>query len=103
MSRRRTFVHTGKNSELPREVFSRPAANRPRVLPFSSGNCAAGLSSGTKPVAVAVRSDRRPADVDRASCRGPVDDTHDPYFWLDMTAIVLIGCGTVGLLTAVLI
>ena len=104
MSRRRTFIHTGKNSELPREVFSRPAA---RSLQGSSlPNCGTGFSSGSTPVAVAVRSDRRPAEpLDRV--RGaprPVEDLRDdPFFWWDIAAIFLIGCGTVGLLTVALL
>ena len=84
-------------------VSARPASNRPRaLLPAPGSNCAAGFSSGNKPDAVARRFPRRtPADLGRAS--HPVEDARDPFFWADIAGIFLIGCGTVAVMTAVLI
>lgn len=101
----RRIIITGKNNELPREVFSRPMSS-PLQGSSHTRNCDMGFSSGTRPDAVAVRSDRRACNPSAAAPHArsaAVEDVRDPYFWLDMTAILLIGCGTVGLLTAVLI
>ncbi|MEN6302220.1 MAG: hypothetical protein ABFD96_05805 [Armatimonadia bacterium] len=92
------LIITGKNSQVPREAFSRPVSNRPRVLPFSSSNCDTGLSSGHMPD-TAAGGTRRPKPVVERSA----STLDDRYFWLDVCVIFAIGMATVALMTAMLL
>jgi hypothetical protein len=100
------LIFIGKNSELPRDVCSRPAsafhpARTPSRVPV---NCEAGPSFRRD---AGVRDGRNPSPVRKhepLSSPGPVSaPLRGQGFGLDVAFMLLAGIATVGFLTLVLL